>query len=244
MAYQGQFRAGGAQFHNQRQSQLFAEALKGTQGGLGIRPGMYLSGPEGAQFKTVAGVNPNVAGWGNLIEPGYELAGYMGPAQQLNPRAAALARANGQTPEGIAILQKIAAPPAAAPAPVAAAPAPSPDRFIESPGVYTPPQPQGPTMEDIASAMAAQVEGMQAQFAQVLQEQTKLFQEQQQAQSQRMEALQQAMLQSQAQMRERPTVTGVKTASGTSGDQMQIAKRGVSGAFGRRGMRIKSLNVG
>lgn len=118
----------------------------------------------------------------------------------------------------------------AAPAPVVQQPAP--------------PQPQGPSMQDVAAQMAAQVQGMQAQFAQAMQQQAQLFQEQQQAQEQRMAELQQNMIQSQMQMRDRPTVTGVKTASGTSGDQMQIARRGVSGAFGRRGMRIKGLNVG
>ena len=42
---------------------------------------------------------------------------------------------------------------------------------------------------------------------------------------------------------ERPEVAGVKMASGQAGTPMQIAKRGISGAFGRKGMRIQALNV-
>ena len=69
------------------------------------------------------------------------------------------------------------------------------------------------------------------------------FQQMQQAQNERMEALQQMMIQSQARQAERPTVAGVKTAVGQSGTPMQIARRGVSGSFGRKGMRIQALNV-
>jgi len=63
------------------------------------------------------------------------------------------------------------------------------------------------------------------------------------AQEERMAGLQNMMIQQAASQAERPTVTGVKTATGSSGDAMQIARRGVSGTFGRRGMRISSLNV-
>ena len=61
-------------------------------------------------------------------------------------------------------------------------------------------------------------------------------------QEERMTALQNQMLAA-AQMRDRPTTAGVKMASGAAGNAMQIARRGVTGAFGRRGMRISSLNV-
>ena len=53
----------------------------------------------------------------------------------------------------------------------------------------------------------------------------------------------QNVMQAQAQLRDRPTVAGIKTAAGSAGDAMQVARRGVSGTFGRRGMRIQSLNV-
>jgi hypothetical protein len=61
-------------------------------------------------------------------------------------------------------------------------------------------------------------------------------------QNERMTALQNQMLAA-AQMRDRPTTAGVKMATGAAGTPMQIARRGVTGAFGRRGMRISSLNV-
>ena len=50
-------------------------------------------------------------------------------------------------------------------------------------------------------------------------------------------------MQAQYQMAQRPDVVGVKTATGSSGTPMQIARRGATGAFGRSGMRIKALNV-
>lgn len=107
-----------------------------------------------------------------------------------------------------------------------------------------PPATQQP---NIASIFADQIKAMQGMFAQSIQQQTMQFQQMQQAQNERMEALQMQMMQSmrdQAAMREaRPEVAGVKMAEGTGGTPMQIARRGVSGAFGRRGMRISSLNV-
>jgi len=53
----------------------------------------------------------------------------------------------------------------------------------------------------------------------------------------------QNVMQAQAQLQDRPTVAGIKTATGSAGNAMQVARRGVSGTFGRRGMRIQSLNV-
>jgi len=61
-------------------------------------------------------------------------------------------------------------------------------------------------------------------------------------QDKRMTSLQNMFI-AQQQQRDRPAVIGVKTATGKAGDAMQIARRGVSGTFGRRGMRISSLNV-
>ena len=78
---------------------------------------------------------------------------------------------------------------------------------------------------------------------QSMQQNAQQFQQMQQAQNERMEALQQMMIQSQASQAERPTVAGVQTATGQSGTPMQIARRGVSGSFGRKGMRIQALNV-
>ena len=98
-------------------------------------------------------------------------------------------------------------------------------------------------MADIAGQFAAQIAQMQQGFMQSMQQQSQQFQQMQASQDERMQNLMQTIAQSQAQRTERPTVAGVKTAVGSAGDQMQIAKRGVSGAFGRKGMRISNINV-
>ena len=105
------------------------------------------------------------------------------------------------------------------------------------------PEPQGPSMEDIASQFSSQIAEMQAGFMQSMQQQQAMYQQMQASQSERMEALQQQMLQAQVAQQDRPQVAGVQMAQGTGGTPMQIARRGVSGSFGRRGMRISSLNV-
>jgi L,D-peptidoglycan transpeptidase YkuD (ErfK/YbiS/YcfS/YnhG family) len=84
---------------------------------------------------------------------------------------------------------------------------------------------------------------MQAGFQDQLKQQAAQFAAMQKAQEDRMIALQEQMKQAQAASAERPTVAGVKTATGSAGTDMQIARRGVRGAFGRAGMRIQSLNV-
>lgn len=105
------------------------------------------------------------------------------------------------------------------------------------------PEPQGPSMEDIAAQFASQIAAMQQGFMQSMQQQQQMFQQMQTSQSERMEALQQQMMQAQVAQQQRPEVAGVKMAEGAAGTPMQIARRGVTGAFGRRGMRISSLNV-
>jgi hypothetical protein len=87
---------------------------------------------------------------------------------------------------------------------------------------------------------------MQSGFQDQLKQQAAQFAAMQQAQEERMVALQEQMKQaaaSAAAAANRPTVAGVKTATGSAGTDMQIARRGISGAFGRAGMRIQSLNV-
>lgn len=139
------------------------------------------------------------------------------------------------------------------PKPAAAAPAPAPAPAPAEPA-YNPaspptlpvdnfPEPQGPSMEDIASKFQEQIAAMQQGFMQSMQQQQQMFQQMQVSQSERMEALQQQMMQAQVAQQQRPEVAGVKMAEGAGGTPMQIARRGVSGAFGRRGMRISSLNV-
>ena len=104
----------------------------------------------------------------------------------------------------------------------------------------TPTPPSGPSAEDL---LADQIASMQAGFMESMQEQAAMFQQMQTSQNERMAALQQQMLQSQVNQSERPQVAGVKMADGSAGNNMQISRRGVSGAFSRRGMRISSLNL-
>ena len=100
-------------------------------------------------------------------------------------------------------------------------------------------QNQAPSAEDM---FAAQIKAMQDMFTQSMQTQMTQYQQMQQAQDERMAALQQQMQQAMV-AQQRPTVAGVKMAEGAGGTAMQIARRGVTGAFGRRGMRISGLNV-
>lgn len=145
----------------------------------------------------------------------------------------------------LTVYSKLPEPAKAAPAP-AAAPAAAPPPQAQAPQtlpVDNFPQPQGPSMEDIAGQFASQIAQMQQGFMQSMQQQQQMFQQMQASQTERMEALQQQMLQSQVAQQQRPEVAGVKMAEGAGGTPMQIAKRGVTGAFGRKGMRISSLNV-
>jgi hypothetical protein len=98
----------------------------------------------------------------------------------------------------------------------------------------------GPSPQDI---FADQIKAMQDMFTQSMQQQQTQYIQMQQAQDERMAALQQQMQQAMVAQQARPAVAGVKMAEGTAGTPMQIARRGVTGAFGRRGMRISALNV-
>ena len=131
-----------------------------------------------------------------------------------------------------------------APAPAPTAPAepaydPASPPTLDVQGFPDPPAPD----TSAADALAAQIAEMQAGFMQSMQQQQAMYQQMQASQSERMEALQQQMLQAQVAQQDRPQVAGVQMAQGAAGSPMQIARRGVSGAFGRRGMRISSLNV-
>ena len=99
---------------------------------------------------------------------------------------------------------------------------------------------QGPSPQDM---FASQISSMQQMFQQSMQQQQQQYMQMQQAQEERMSALQQQMQQAMVAQQTRPQVAGVKMAEGAAGTPMQIARRGVTGAFGRRGMRISSLNV-
>jgi len=114
----------------------------------------------------------------------------------------------------------------------------------EAAATSTSPADTGPSQSELmAQSLQESVAAMQQNFMQNMQQQAQQFQQMQEAQNARMESLQNMMIQAQASQLSRPTVAGVETATGSSGDIRQIARRGVSGAFGRRGMRIKGLNV-
>lgn len=130
---------------------------------------------------------------------------------------------------------------AAAPAPQAAAPAQSAPPAQQAAPAYNPP-PVDTSMQDM---FAAQIQQMQQAYQQSMMQQQQQFQQMQAQQEERMAALQQQMNQASAaaQLAERQQVMGVQAAQSSVGTPMQIARRGASGAFGRRGLRIKSLNV-
>lgn len=104
-------------------------------------------------------------------------------------------------------------------------------------------EPEGPTLEDVASMFAGQIADMMAGVQQGLQQQGQMFAEMQAGQNERMENLTQQLMNAQIASQQRPAVMGVKGATSSAGTPMSIARRGVTGAFGRGGMRIQNLNV-
>ena len=90
----------------------------------------------------------------------------------------------------------------------------------------------------LSDSIASLSKGFEDRLAAQAAESKRLAEEQ----AKRFETLQN-QFQAQTQMMQRPDVMGVKTATGSGGDAMQIARRGVRGAFGRTGLRISSLNV-
>jgi len=254
MAYQGAYSLptiGGygrssASFNNQQVGQEFLKAAQLSAGATpfgqlqGLSAGQYFTGPGGTEYRTVAGIDPNQPGWGNRVPTGYELIGYQQGSTGERPLGR---RAYSQAFDvpGFAVLKKIAPPPvqqAAAPAAVATAPveqtAPTQTTAVDT----------GPSESEImAQQLSASIASLSKSFEQRLATQQAEFQRLAEEQAKRFETLQN-QFQAQTQMAQRPDVMGVKTAAGSSGDAMQIARRGVRGAFGRRGMRIKGLNVG
>lgn len=121
---------------------------------------------------------------------------------------------------------------------------------VVEPVVETKPAVAEPAVDPGPSAAELAVENFKKQIASLtsntesmLANQAKEFERIQAAQDERMDEMRNMMIQQAASQAERPTVAGVKAATGQSGTPMQIARRGVSGAFGRRGMRIRSLNI-
>lgn len=104
--------------------------------------------------------------------------------------------------------------------------------------VNTGPSPTDIALENLNKTIASLTSGFQTS----MQEQAKQFAQMQAAQEERIAGMQNMLIAKQ-QQQDRPSVAGIKTATGSAGDDMQIARRGVSGSFGRGGLRIQSLNI-
>jgi hypothetical protein len=225
-------------FNDQSVANAFDKALK-SSGAQRLQAGQFFTGEGGAQYKTVAGIDPNQPGWGNMVDPNYELVGYQNPVMYTGMQR----QLYGSTPQtpGFAILRKKEEPKPEV--------EDEKEKTTEPPTIVDPPkvldpEPTGPSESDLAiKALTDQISSLTSGFQTSLQDQAAQFQKLQAAQEERMANLQNMMIQQAASQAERPTVTGVKTATGSAGTAMQIARRGVSGTFGRRGMRIQSLNV-
>ena len=185
----------------------------------------------GDYMANYAAPKPNAGGYYNAVKgpapysPGANMTGYQKvpkftPAQQPAPTPPATDTAPTQ--------------------PTAPAPGTQPQTYLPVPTYEAP---AGPNMEDLASQFAASIAEMQAGLMESFAAQQENFMQMQMAQDEKMQTLMSNIAQATAAQQDRPAVAGVKTAVGSSGDQMQIARRGVSGNFGRLGLRIKNLNV-
>lgn len=103
MAYTGRYRAGGATFNDQQVGDAFRQALSRANPGFqGLKAGQYFTGADGTRYKTVAGIDPNQPGWGQMVDPDYQLIGYQG-GSQANGRARGMGI--NQNTQGFAILR-------------------------------------------------------------------------------------------------------------------------------------------
>jgi len=260
MAYQGQGylpTIGGrmfatARFNDQNIADTFKKVLA-QSGAPSLQAGQYFTGEGGTEYRTVTDIDPNQPGWGNRVPTGYELIGYQSPEMYTGKQL----QLYGNTPKtpGFAILRKKAEP---KPEPVAPPPPPPP---TPAPAPEPPPAPvvdPGPSESDLAiKALTDQISSMTTNTETLLADQAKEFDRIQTVQNDRIsdlrdlvsstkdqaaEQMRQAQMQFIAQLN-RPTTAGVRTATGSAGTPMQIARRGTTGTFGRTGMRIRSLNV-
>lgn len=251
MAYTGTYRVGGATFNDRKVGEAFKKALqKSTPGFQGLKAGQFFTGEGGTQYKTVSGIDPNKPGWGQLVDPEYRLIGYQGGAQ---PTGRARGMGIGEATPGFAILQKIGQPKVEEPITGTEEgtdprdPGGSGTKPLvtdgETGGETGGEQSQDTSTQDMIDAITAAVEKLSGGFGTAIEGIGTEFAKIAGAQDDRMAKLQEIMMQSQAMNQQRPEVAGVKMATGPAGNLMQIARRGVTGAFGRRGMRISSLNV-
>jgi len=98
----------GTRFNDQATADAFGKVLQLS--GQGLQAGQFFTGEGGTQYKTVAGIDPNQPGWGQRVEPGWELIGYQQP-ERYTGKAYEYGARGDKTP-GFAILQKkMEAPP-------------------------------------------------------------------------------------------------------------------------------------
>jgi len=240
-----------ARFNDQNIANTFQKVLA-SSGALGLEAGQYFTGEGGTEYRTVTGIDPNQPGWGNRVPPGYELIGYQSPEMYTGRQR----QTYGSTPKtpGFAILRKQAPPaPAPAPAPKLApiAKTPQPSRTpVQEPPKLPAVDPRVAQLEKTISGLktdySKSLKSYQAEAAKMAAAQNTRISDLQNlvtsTREQAAEQMRQAQMQFVAQL-DRPTTAGVKTATGSSGTPMQIARRGATGAFGRTGMRISSLNI-
>lgn len=244
MAYTGSGYSPLGRFNDQSAADAFAKAAKASNT-LNISAGQYFTGEGGTQYKTVSGVDPNQPGWGNRVEPGYQLVGYQAPVRTPS-------RFGSQQPaQGVAILKKIGSDP-------------QPEQQQQqqeetTSGGYTPTEldvGQGagggsgttttelpPVDTSIADAFKASIDSLSTTLGNQITAMSDAYRIAAEEQNKRMDDLYRSMEQARIQSYDREKVAGVKTATGSAGTAMQIARRGVAGAFGRGGLRIRSLNV-
>ena len=158
MAYTGQGYYGSARFNDQSIADAFAKAF-GSSGALNLQAGQFFAGEGGTQYKTVAGIDPNQPGWGNLVEPGYELIGYQNPEMYTGRQR----QTYGNTPKtpGFAILRKGAPKPEPTPAPKLE---PTPEPVLEPKTPYQAVIPEIEKEVDVLEEKAPTIEDVKATY--------------------------------------------------------------------------------
>jgi len=100
-----------ARFNDQSAADAFGKVL-GSSGAQRLQAGQFFTGEKGTRYKTVAGIDPNQPGWGNMVDPDYELIGYQNP-EMYTGRQRQMYGDKPKTP-GFAILRQRSQPTAAA----------------------------------------------------------------------------------------------------------------------------------
>lgn len=134
--------------------------------------------------------------------------------------------------------------------PAAPTPTYTPEPLVSAPPTptttTTPTTPSAPSAEETLTNMIGQLQ--QTLEDNILAQQTENTLQNESSREQisalaQLVADQQQVTSAQQQLAGRPSVLGVQLAQSSAGSPTQIASRGLSGAFGRQGLRIQSLNV-